>query len=116
MPGAAAGKGVFGTNWVAQAEHGGFYQALADGTTANTASMVSILQADRTSTTASLLPVGRIELFHEREHAAVFDAVEQNIPTLAVALCPEEPQVFIAIRARASKRFEDLSGSRCSSP
>ena len=22
----------FGTNWVAEAEHGGFYQALADGT------------------------------------------------------------------------------------
>ena len=25
-------KVAFGTNWVAQAEHGGFYQALADGT------------------------------------------------------------------------------------
>jgi len=23
---------VFGTNWVAEAEHGGFFQALADGT------------------------------------------------------------------------------------
>ena len=25
-------KVSFGTNWVAEAEHGGFYQALADGT------------------------------------------------------------------------------------
>ena len=25
-------KVTFATNWVAQAEHGGFYQALADGT------------------------------------------------------------------------------------
>src|SRR5262249_37933813 len=25
-------KVAFGTNWVAQAEHGGFYQAVADGT------------------------------------------------------------------------------------
>ncbi|MDH8340753.1 ABC transporter substrate-binding protein, partial [Klebsiella pneumoniae] len=25
-------KVSFGTNWVAQAEHGGFYQAVADGT------------------------------------------------------------------------------------
>src|SRR5579862_7965654 len=25
-------KVTFGTNWVAEAEHGGFYQALADGT------------------------------------------------------------------------------------
>ena len=25
-------KVSFGTNWVAEAEHGGFYQAVADGT------------------------------------------------------------------------------------
>ena len=25
-------KVTYGTNWVAQAEHGGFYQAVADGT------------------------------------------------------------------------------------
>jgi NitT/TauT family transport system substrate-binding protein len=25
-------KVVFGTNWLAQAEHGGYYQAVADGT------------------------------------------------------------------------------------
>ena len=28
----ALNKVTFGTNWVAEAEHGGFYQALADGT------------------------------------------------------------------------------------
>ena len=28
----ALDKVTFGTNWVAEAEHGGFYQALADGT------------------------------------------------------------------------------------
>ena len=28
----ALDKVRFGTNWVAEAEHGGFYQALADGT------------------------------------------------------------------------------------
>jgi len=30
--GQALDKVTFGTNWVAEAEHGGFYQALADGT------------------------------------------------------------------------------------
>ena len=34
----ALDKVTFGTNWVAEAEHGGFYQALADGTYRNTAS------------------------------------------------------------------------------
>src|ERR1700733_2231234 len=31
-PAAALDKVTFGTNWVAEGEHGGFYQALADGT------------------------------------------------------------------------------------
>ncbi|HZX82026.1 MAG TPA: ABC transporter substrate-binding protein, partial [Reyranella sp.] len=32
VPASAAEKVTFGTNWVAQAEHGGFYQAVVDGT------------------------------------------------------------------------------------
>lgn len=32
FPAAALDKVSFGTNWVAEPEHGGFYQALADGT------------------------------------------------------------------------------------
>ena len=31
-PAAAADRIVFATDWLAQAEHGGFYQALAEGT------------------------------------------------------------------------------------
>jgi NitT/TauT family transport system substrate-binding protein len=31
-PTLALDKVTFGTNWVAEAEHGGFYQAVADGT------------------------------------------------------------------------------------
>jgi NitT/TauT family transport system substrate-binding protein len=31
-PAVAQDKVTFGTNWLAQAEHGGFYQAVADGT------------------------------------------------------------------------------------
>ena len=31
-PAQAQDKVTFATNWVAQAEHGGFYQAVADGT------------------------------------------------------------------------------------
>jgi NitT/TauT family transport system substrate-binding protein len=30
---AAADKVRFGTNWLAEAEHGGYYQAVADGST-----------------------------------------------------------------------------------
>ena len=37
--GGAPTKIVFGSNWYAQAEHGGFYQALAEGIYKRTASM-----------------------------------------------------------------------------
>ena len=41
-------KVSFGTNWVAEAEHGGFYQALADGTYRNTVSTSRSCRAART--------------------------------------------------------------------
>ena len=41
-------KVSFGTNWVAEAEHGGFYQALADGTYRNTGSTSPSSPAGRT--------------------------------------------------------------------
>ena len=48
----AAESVTFGTNWVAQAEHGGFYQAVADGTYAECGLDVTIVRADPTSTIA----------------------------------------------------------------
>jgi hypothetical protein len=46
-------KVTFATNWVAEAEHGGFYQALADGTYAKYGLDVTILQGGPTPTIAS---------------------------------------------------------------
>ena len=40
-------KVSFGTNWVAEAEHGGFYQAVADGTYASTGSTSPSCRAGR---------------------------------------------------------------------
>ena len=44
----ALDKVSFGTNWVAEAEHGGFYQALADGTYSDTGSTSPSCRAGRT--------------------------------------------------------------------
>ena len=43
-PALAADKVRFGTNWLAQPEHGGFYQAVADGTYARYGLEVEIVQ------------------------------------------------------------------------
>ena len=46
-------KVSFGTNWVAEAEHGGYYQAVADGTYKKYGSTSRLFQAAPTSTIAS---------------------------------------------------------------
>src|SRR3979490_2316366 len=78
-------KFAFGTNWVAQAEHGGFYQALADGTYREYGLDVTIVPGGPLINNRILLPVGRLDFFMSANTLQSFDAVEQNVPTLAVA-------------------------------
>jgi len=72
-------KFAFGTNWVAQAEHGGFYQALADGTYRRHGLDVTIVQGGPNINNRLLLPVGRIDGFMSANSLQSFDAVENNI-------------------------------------
>src|ERR1700689_1122446 len=78
-------KVTFGTNWVPEAEHGGFYQALADGTYRRHGLDVTILPGGPNVNNRILLPVGRIDFYLSANTLQSFDAVEQNIPTIAVA-------------------------------
>ena len=52
-------KVTFGTNWVAEAEHGGFYQALADGTYKKYGLDVSILPGGPNANNRMLLLVDK---------------------------------------------------------
>jgi NitT/TauT family transport system substrate-binding protein len=97
----------FGTNWVAEAEHGGFYQALADGTYKKFGLDVTIVPGGPNVNNRILLPVSKIDFFMSANSLQSFDAVEHNIPTVAVAASfQKDPQVFIA-HPDVSK-FEDL--------
>src|SRR5581483_10215463 len=99
----------FGTNWVAEGEHGGFYQALADGTYRRYGLDVTIVPGGPNVNNRILLPVGKIDFFMSANSLQSFDAVEQNIPTLAVAaMFQKDPQVLIAHPDVA--KFEDLKG------
>ncbi|HZT25565.1 MAG TPA: ABC transporter substrate-binding protein [Pseudolabrys sp.] len=87
----------FGTNWVAEAEHGGFYQALADGTYRKYGLDVTIVPGGPNVNNRILLPVGKIDFFMSANSLQSFDAVEHNIPTVAVAASfQKDPQVLIA--------------------
>jgi len=97
----------FATNWLAEAEHGGFYQALADGTYKKYGLDVTIVPGGPNVNNRILLPVGKIDFFMSANSLQSFDAVAQNVPTVAVAASfQKDPQVFIAHPGVA--QFEDL--------
>jgi len=97
----------FATNWLAEAEHGGFYQALADGTYKTYGLDVTIVPGGPNVNNRILLPVGKIDFFMSANSLQSFDAVAQNIPTIAVAAAfQKDPQVLIA--HPDVQKFEDL--------
>src|SRR5580704_11909527 len=99
----------FGTNWVAEAEHGGFYQALADGTYRKYGLDVTIVPGGPNVNNRILLPVGKLDFFMSANTLQQFDAVEQNVPTLAVAaMFQKDPQVLIAHPGEGIEKFTDL--------
>ena len=87
----------FGTNWVAEAEHGGFYQALADGTYKKYGLDVTIVPGGPNVNNRILLPVGKLDFFMSANSLQSFDAVAHDIPTVTVAASfQKDPQVLIA--------------------
>jgi NitT/TauT family transport system substrate-binding protein len=104
-------KVSFATNWVAEAEHGGFYQALADGTYRKSGLDVTIVPGGPQVNNRILLPVGKIDFYLSANTLQSFDAVEQNVPTVVVgAMFQKDPQVLIAHRDRGINDLKDLKG------
>jgi NitT/TauT family transport system substrate-binding protein len=89
-------KVTFGTNWVAEAEHGGFFQAVADGTYKKYGLDVTIAPGGPTINNRILLPAGKIDFYMSANLLQSFDAVAQNIPTVSIAaIFQKDPQVFL---------------------
>jgi NitT/TauT family transport system substrate-binding protein len=102
-------KVSFGTNWLAQAEHGGFYQAVADGTYRQHGLDVRIVPGGPNLNNRILLPVGKLDFFMSANTLQSFDAVEHGIPTLVVAaMFQKDPQIFMVHPDAGVKKFEDL--------
>jgi NitT/TauT family transport system substrate-binding protein len=105
-------KVTFGTNWLAQAEHGGFYQAVADGTYKRMGLDVTIIPGGPQSNNRMQLPVGKIDFYMGSNMMQAFSAVQENIPTVVVAACfQKEPQVLIAHPNEGFETFADLRKS-----
>jgi NitT/TauT family transport system substrate-binding protein len=102
-------KVTFGSNWVAEAEHGGFYQAAADGTYRKYGLDVTILPGGPNANNRMLLLVDKIDFYLSANTLQGFDAVEHNVPTVEIAaLFQKDPQVLIAHPDQGIDNFEDL--------
>src|SRR5690349_4076425 len=102
-------KVSFGTNWVAEAEHGGFYQAVADGTYRKYGLDVTIVPGGPQVNNRMLLLAAKIDFFMSANSLQGFDAVAQDIPAIAVAaIFQKDPQVLIAHPDQGVEKFEDL--------
>lgn len=98
----------FGTNWLAQAEHGGFYQAVADGTYAACGLDVTIVPGGPQVNNRALMLAGKIDFNMGGNLLEQFSAVQEGIPLKAVmAAFQKEPQVILTHPGKA-KTFEDL--------
>jgi NitT/TauT family transport system substrate-binding protein len=102
-------KVSFGTNWVAEAEHGGFFQALADGTYKNYGLDVTIVPGGPNDNNRILLIAGKLDFFMSANTLQSFDAVANNVPLVTVAaIFQKDPQVFVTHPESKVAKLEDL--------
>ena len=102
-------KVSFGTNWVAEAEHGGFFQALADGTYKNYGLDVTIVPGGPNDNNRMLLIAGKLDFFMAANTLMSFDAVANNVPLVSVAaIFQKDPQVFLTHPESKITKLEEL--------
>lgn len=105
----AQDKVSFATNWKAQAAHGGFYQALADGTYLRHGLEVKLIPGGPQVNNRPLLPAGRIDFLMTGNLLHSFDNVKNGVPTVVVAaMFQKDPQALIAHPGQGRERFESL--------
>jgi NitT/TauT family transport system substrate-binding protein len=102
----------FGTNWLAQAEHGGYYQSVADGTYKACGLDVTIVMGGPQVDGRALLLAGKIQFFMGANLLDTFNAVEQDIPVKIVAGdFQKDPQIMMTHPGQGLDTWEQLKGA-----
>jgi NitT/TauT family transport system substrate-binding protein len=102
-------KVSFGTNWVAEAEHGGFFQALADGTYRQYGLDVTIAPGGPNNNNRIQLIAGKLDFFMSANTLQSFDAIANKVPVVEVAaIFQKDPQVFVTHPESRVTKLEDL--------
>ncbi|MCA3714544.1 ABC transporter substrate-binding protein [Phenylobacterium sp.] len=101
----------FATDWRAQAEQGGFYQALATGEYEKRGLKVQIIQGGPGVNVPQLLAAGAVEAGMGSNSFIALNLANQGAPVRAVAaMMQKDPQVLIAHPDQGIERIEDLKG------
>ncbi|HEV2531082.1 ABC transporter substrate-binding protein [Phenylobacterium sp.] len=101
----------FATDWRAEAEHGGFYEALAEGEYAKRGLDVTLIQGGPGVNVPQLLAAGAVELGDGSNSFIVMNLAQQKVPVKAVAaFMQKDPQVLIAHPDPGLKTIADLKG------
>ena len=110
-PAAAATKITFVTDWKAQAEHGGFYQALAEGLYAQRGLDVTIIQGGPEVNVPQLLLSGAADFGMGSNSFISMNLARQNLPLKAVlAVFQKDPQVLMSHPRRDINSLADMKG------
>lgn len=104
-------KIVFATDWVAQAELGGFYQALATGEYEKRGLDVTIRPGGSGSNVPQLLASGAVDMGVGSNSFIVMNMVQEGVPVTAVAaIMQKDPQVILAHPGQGIDDLADLKG------
>src|SRR5215472_13951090 len=113
---ATAGRGAaeeasFGTDWKAEAEHGGYYQAIATGIYRGHGLEVTLRQGGPQVNHAQLLAAGRLDFNLAPNSFGPLNFVSENIPMVAVAaIFQKDPSVLIAHPGQGNDTLAALKG------
>ena len=101
----------FGTDWKAEAEHGGYYQAIATGIYRGHGLEVTLRQGGPQVNHAQLLAAGRLDFNLAPNSFGPLNFASQNIPMVAVAaMFQKDPSVLIAHPGQGNESLAALKG------
>src|ERR1700732_5346488 len=112
MPRSAAAETVnFGTDWKAEAEHGGFYQAIATGIYQRHGLEVNLRPGGPHVNHAQLLAAGVLDFNIASNSFVPLNFARENIPMVAVAaIFQKDPSVLIAHPGQGNDSLAQLKG------
>ena len=102
----------FATNWKAQAAHGGFYQAIADGTYKKYGLAVTLLQGGPQVNNRAMLTAGRVDFLMTGGLLTALENTRNKVPTVIVAAYFQKDPTALMAHKGEYKNFAELKNAK----